>query len=180
MKLVLIDRDGVINEELPGYVTKPEELNIYPQTLEAFALFKKAGFTAVIITNQSVVGRGIISEEQLGHIHRFLKDRIARQGGEVQDILVCTDRPDKASERRKPGAGMLLEALKKYGATPEETPFIGDALTDMEAAHKAHCPRYLVMTGKGHQTAQNMPLSLYPVTVCTDILDAAEKITGGK
>jgi D-glycero-D-manno-heptose 1,7-bisphosphate phosphatase len=101
---------------------------------------------------------------------------VEKHGGKIDDIFFAPDRPDQATERRKPGAGMLLEALKKYNADASKTPFIGDAITDMQAAYTADCPRYLVMTGKGHASAENMPLSLYPVQICSDILDAAKKI----
>lgn len=176
MKLVLVDRDGVINEELPGYVTSPEELRIMPAAFEAFALFKSKGYTCVVITNQSVVGRGIITQSELDKIHAFLCTRINGNGGKIDAVYVCTDRPDNAGERRKPRSGMLLEALAKYGAVPGETPFIGDALTDLEAAHAAGCRRYLVKTGKGSDAMHKIPERLHPVTLCTDILDAARKI----
>lgn len=177
MKLVLIDRDGVINEEIAGYVTSPAELKIYPQALEALALFARKGFTCAVVTNQSVVGRGMITQEQLEAIHAFLRLEVARHGGQIDAIFACTDRPDQATGRRKPAPGMLLEALERYGTQAEATPFIGDALTDLEAATAAGCRRYLVETGKGRETKQKLPAHLQPVTVCTDILEAAEKIT---
>lgn len=176
MKLVLIDRDGVINEELPYYVKSLEELVIYPAALEAFALFKQNGFTCVIITNQSVVGRDIISQATLDRIHDNLREKVKVHGGAIDDILVCTDHPDRATYRRKPKPGMLLEAIEKYKASASSTPFIGDATTDMEAALAAHCPRYLVMTGKGKKTWSALPDTLKPVTPCNDLLDAARKI----
>lgn len=176
MKLILVDRDGVINEELPGYVTKPQELKIMPAAYEAFALLKSKDYTCVVVTNQSVVGRGIISHSELDKIHTFLSISIEQNGGNIDNVYVCTDRPDNAGERRKPRPGMLLEALEKYGAIPGQTPFIGDALTDLEAAYAAGCQRYLVMTGKGRGVAEQIPKYLKPVMLCTDILDAARKI----
>src|SRR6185369_3880677 len=105
-------------------------------------------------------------------------EEIETGGGKVDAVFSCTDRPDKATNRRKPGPGMLLEALKKYNAEAKHTPFIGDALTDMEAAYRAGCLRYLVMTGKGAQEMKKIPQHLEPVVICTDILDAAKKIIG--
>ena len=176
MKLVLIDRDGVINEEVPDYIKSPEQLKIYNEAFEALALLKQAGFTCVVITNQSVVGRGIISLGQLNEIHKYMCEQVASNGGEISEVIFCPDAPDNPSNRRKPNAGMLFEALDKYNATSQETSFIGDAITDMEAAYKAGCARYLVMTGKGKTSSQNLPLSLMPVTFCENILDAANKI----
>jgi len=176
MKLVLIDRDGVINEELPNFVKSADELHILPQALEAFALLKRHHFTCVIITNQSVVGRGIISEGALERIHNHLEEEIKAHGGKVDSIFACTDHPDRSTYRRKPGAGMLIEALEKYGAQAARTPFIGDSVVDMQAALAAGCPRYLVMTGKGHDTLRELPPECKPVTPCMDILDAARRI----
>ena len=176
MKLILIDRDGVINEEIPDYIKSPEQLKIYPEAFEALSLLKQAGFTCVVITNQSVVGRGIISLEQLHEIHQYMCEQVELNGGKIAEVIFCPDAPDNSTNRRKPNAGMLFEALDKYNATSQETSFIGDAITDMEAAYKANCQRYLVMTGKGKISAQNLPLNLMPVTFCENILDAAKKI----
>lgn len=176
MKLVLMDRDGVINEELPGYVTSPDELKVLKPALEGIALLTQKGFACAVVTNQSVVGRGIISPQMLERIHAALQETVRAHGGRLNDIIVCTDRPDEATYRRKPNPGMLLEAMKKHAALPESTPFIGDAITDMQAAHAAGCPRYLVMTGKGKRTLASLPDSLKPVVACDDLLDAARKI----
>ncbi len=178
MKLVLVDRDGVINRELAGYVTRPEELDVLPAACEAFALLGRHGFTCAVVTNQSVVGRGIISAAELDDIHDALRARIERSGGRIDAIYACPDTPDAAGSRRKPQPGMLLEALERYKAVAGETPFIGDALTDMEAAHRAGCRRYLVRTGKGAEAARAIPPHLLPVEVCEDILGAAQKIVG--
>jgi D-glycero-D-manno-heptose 1,7-bisphosphate phosphatase len=176
MKLVLIDRDGVINEELPHYVKTPDELVIPEPALKGLALLRQHGFACVIVTNQSCVGRGIITADTLDRIHDRLRETVADQGGAIIDIFACTDHPKAATHRRKPAPGMLLEAMEKYRALPASTPFIGDAPTDMEAAHAAGCPRYLVMTGKGRDTARALPEKLQPVTLCDDLLSAARKI----
>ena len=176
MKAVLIDRDGVINVEREGFVTTPQELDIMPQALEAFALLKSRGFAAIVITNQSVVGRKIIDTAQLSRIHEYLCDAVKESGGKIHDLFFCPDAPDHATYRRKPQPGMLIEAMEKYGLKPELTPFIGDATTDMQAAHAAGCPRYLVMTGKGRKALAALPPELKPVTPCDDLLDAARRI----
>ncbi len=180
MTLVLIDRDGVINKEIPGYVKNVSELKIYPQALEAFALLRKHGFTCVVVTNQSVVGRSIISESDLAAIHLFMCEEIRMKGGRVDDIFTCTDTPERATYRRKPKPGMLIEAMEKFKTTPEDTYFIGDALTDMEAALAAGCGRYLVMTGKGEASARALSAHLEPVVRAKDLLDAARKIAERK
>jgi len=176
MKLVLLDRDGVINEDRPDLVKSADELNIFPQAFEALALLKKQGFTCVIITNQSVVGRGIISTDALLHIHEYLCQKIVEHGGHIEEIFFCPDHPDHATYRRKPNPGMLIEALEKYGADAASTAFVGDTVTDMQAAHQVGCPRYLTMTGHGRKSLASLPADLHPVLSCTDILDAAHKI----
>jgi D-glycero-D-manno-heptose 1,7-bisphosphate phosphatase len=176
MKLVLIDRDGVINEDRPDAVKSVEELVIFPRALEAFALFARQGFTCAIVTNQSVVGRGIISSVTLDRIHNHLCDSVKSHGGHIDSLFVCTDPPDHATYRRKPKPGMLKEALAQYGVEASDTPFIGDALTDLEAAHAAHCIPYLVLTGKGEATSRRLPQELEHTVICRDILDAAHKI----
>jgi D-glycero-D-manno-heptose 1,7-bisphosphate phosphatase len=176
MKLVLIDRDGVVNEELLYYVKSPDELIILPAALEGLAWLHRHGFTCVVVTNQSVVGRNIIPLQTLENIHLHLSETVASHGGKISDVIACTDHPDRATYRRKPKPGMLLEALEKYGASPESTPFIGDAVTDMEAAAAAGCPRYLVMTGKGRKTSSLLPESVKPVTPCENLADAARHI----
>ncbi len=176
MKLVLVDRDGVLNKERSGFVTSPEELSMLPQALEALALFRQKGFTCVVITNQSVVGRGIIPRVMLDTIHAHLCTAVAVHGGHIEKVIACTDHPDHATHRRKPGAGMIWEALHAFPTDPARTPFIGDSAVDMEAAHTAGCPRYLVMTGKGQETSRTLSAHLQPVTLCKDVLDAAQRI----
>lgn len=176
-RLVLIDRDGVLNvEKESGYVESPEELNIYPQALQALALLKQHGFTCVVVTNQSVVGRGRITQEQLDAIHAYLCKTVEAHGGKITQVLACTDHPNHATNRRKPGPGMLLEALKTYQAQPSLTPMIGDAITDLQAAHAAGCPRYLVMTGKGTKTKTQLTENLSPVYCSETILEAVRHI----
>ncbi len=175
--LVLLDRDGVLVKDREDFIKSPEEMELLPFAGEALALLRGAGFKTALVTNQSVVGRGIITEAQLKHIHQVLRERIARDGGSLDTILYAPDTPDKAGPRRKPKPGMLIEAMQKYHARPEHTPMVGDALRDLEAAAAAGCPRYLVQTGKGAQTlAARLPDHVAPVVICDDILDAARKI----
>lgn len=176
MKLVLLDRDGVINEDRADFVKSPSELIIFPQAFQALALLKAQGFTCVLITNQSVVGRGIITLPKLLTIHEFLCQEIRSHGGYIEDIFFCPDHPDNPTYRRKPSPGMLMEALEKYSADPINTPFVGDSVTDMQAGVKAGCPRYLVMTGHGKKTVAMLSQDIHPVTICADILDATHKI----
>ncbi len=175
--LVLLDRDGVLVKENEKLIASPEDIELLPYVGEAMALLRGAGFKTALVTNQSIVGRGIITDPQLKHIHQALREHIARAGGSLDTILYAPDAPENPGPRRKPKPGMLIEAMQKYHARPEHTPMIGDALRDLEAAAAAGCPRYLVRTGKGAQTlADQLPDHVLPVVVCDDMLDAARKI----
>ena len=170
MKLILLDRDGVLVEEAPNYVKHPGELMPIPGAAAALARLNRAGYRVAVCTNQSVVGRGIIPPVMLDRIHEHLRDLMARDGGSIDAIFACTDAPWAATERRKPGAGMLREALARFGANPAETPMVGDSLGDMQAAHKAGCPRVLLRTGHGAKTqAAGLPPDLAPIAVHADL-----------
>lgn len=175
--LVLLDRDGVINEDLPTGVQAPEQCVMIPRAAAGIGVLTRAGFICVVVTNQSVIGRGLVSNQELDTIHAKINDAVKSAGGNIAEFYVCPDHPDHATFRRKPRPGMLLEALEKYGAVPEKTAMVGDAISDMEAAHAAGCPRFLVRTGKGAMTLASGKLSaLHPVEICEDLWDAAMRI----
>tara|TARA_R100000005_G_scaffold89219_1_gene59619 strand:- start:4569 stop:5114 length:546 start_codon:yes stop_codon:yes gene_type:complete len=179
--LVILDRDGVINEDRADFVKTPEELVFIPNALEAVARLNSRGHRLVVATNQSCVGRGIITDEQLAVIHGKLLDALARVSGRLDDIIVAPDAPWEASDRRKPGPGMLIEAMRKFGQRPGETVFIGDSLRDLQAAHAAGCHRILVQTGKGHKTlSAGIDRKLLPVHVARDLDEAADYILDGR
>ena len=176
-KLVLLDRDGVLNEDLPEGVHSPEQLRMLPGAAEAVALLCQAGFRTALVSNQSVVGRGIISMETLRTIHNKLARALAAAGGRLDAVYYCTDAPKHATHRRKPAPGMIEEALHAFKAQAATTPMVGDALRDMQAAYAAGCPRYLVRTGKGACTEANPERAhVQPMRICEDILDAATHI----
>ncbi len=172
--LVLLDRDGVINEDLPTGVTSPEEFHLLPGALEALATLTRAGFRIAIVTNQSAVGKNLLSMEALEAIHRHLCAEVTTAGGRIDGIYICTDHPDRPTYRRKPNPGMLLEALADFSALSSRTPMIGDAMRDLQAAHAAQCPGILVKTGKGHFTLNNgLPAEVKPMAVVDDLGAAA-------
>jgi len=147
--LVLLDRDGVINVDRADSVKTCDELVLIDGAAEAIAQLNQQGASVAVVTNQSVVGRGIVSAEALEGIHQHLQQLLRAKGAMLDAIYVCTDHPDHATHRRKPEAGMLQEALQHFSADPARTPMVGDALRDLQAAVAAGCPRYLVLTGKG-------------------------------
>ena len=176
-RLVLLDRDGVINVDRPDSVKRVDELALIPGSAAAIARLNIAGIKVAVVTNQSVVGRGVISPRQLDVIHERLAEMLAGEGARLDALIVCTDPPGAPSQRRKPRPGMLIEALQRFAARPGETPMIGDDLRDLEAAHIAGCPRVLVRTGKGVATqAAGVPATLLPVAVHADLAAAVDAL----
>lgn len=176
--LVLLDRDGVINEDITPHGTlNLEAFRYLDGALDAIATLHRAGFAMAIVTNQSAVAKGLLSEATLHAIHEKLLRDVRTHGGDVDAIYVCTDHPDTPSHRRKPNSGMLEEALADFGVLAANTPMVGDAQRDMQAAHSLGCPRILVETGKGKATIEkNLIQDLQPVTICANLPDAVAHI----
>jgi len=169
MKVVLLDRDGVINVPRKYHVKSPAELELIPGAEEAIARLSQAGVRVVICTNQPEVARGFINRRQLDAIHQSLRQRLARKGAHIDLILCCTD-DDCRSGARKPAPGMLLEAMQRLGAKPADTPFVGDQCDGLEAAANAHCPRVLVRSGNGQKTEQEgVPNTVQPIEMHDDL-----------
>lgn len=179
MPLALLDRDGVLNVDRPDSVTSPDELVMIPGAADAVARLNRAGWHTALVSNQSVVGRGVIDDAMLDRIHEKLSAELAAAGARLDAVFVCTDRPDRPTERRKPNPGMLREALDRFAADPETTVMIGDDLRDLEAAARAGCARILVRTGKGAATeAAGWPAALDPVHVADDLTAAVRHLCG--
>lgn len=177
--LILLDRDGVLVEEVPNYVKHPGELALIPGAAAAVARLNRAGHRLAVCSNQSAVGRGIIGLDMLERIHAHLRDELARQGASLDAIFFCPDPPWAATVRRKPQPGMLREALARFRADPAETPMVGDSLGDLQAAKAAGCRRVLVRTGHGAKTqAAGLPPELAPVAVHADLAAFVESLLG--
>ncbi len=171
--LILLDRDGVINEDRPQGVTCLAEFVFISGVLEAIATLTRAGFHLAVVSNQSGVAKGLLSETTLQAIHDYLIHRVAEAGGRIDAVYVCTDHPDHPTHRRKPGSGMIEEALHDFHAAAAHTPVIGDDLRDLEAARNAGCPRLLVKTGKGQFLLnKGVPLHVQPVEVFDNVAAA--------
>lgn len=160
---ILLDRDGVINEDRADSVTHISQFKILPGVLQAISLLKQSGYTILVITNQACVGRKEISIEHLGEIHHELSRDAKRAGGQIDDFFVCPHRAEENCDCRKPKPGLITEAREKWGFVPDKTYFVGDALRDLEAAEAASCIPVLVTTGKGAETAKKRPdVERYP------------------
>lgn len=174
--LVLLDRDGVINVDLPTGVRTVEEFKLIPGSAAAIAQLNAAQIPMAVVTNQALVGRGEISLQQLHDIHDYMNDLLSKQNAHIDHIFYCTDTTVEPNNRRKPAPGMALEAMQHFKAEPNDTIMIGDALRDIQAAHNAGCRVILIKTGKGLQTLQENFLSLNKVQVYGNLHDAVQSI----
>ena len=175
--LVLLDRDGVINEDSPTGVLTFDEFVFLPRAIDAVANLTKAGFKIAVCTNQSAIGKGQTTHALVRQVHDYMCAEIEKAGGKIDEIYYASEAPNEFSLWRKPAPGMLLEGLKKFNADPARTPFVGDMIRDMQAAVTAGCPRILVRTGKGAKLeAAGIPEEIAPVTVTDDLFSAAELI----
>lgn len=177
-KLVLLDRDGVLNQDIEGdYVKSPGELVMLPGVGEAVARINARGWPVAICTNQACIGKGIIDEAMLERIHASLRDHLARAGARIDAIFFAPDPPWAVTERRKPGPGMLREAMARFRTGPERTVFIGDNVIDLQAGLAAGVQRMLVRTGKGKaMLAKGLPPEVLPVTVVENLTEAVDRL----
>jgi D-glycero-D-manno-heptose 1,7-bisphosphate phosphatase len=142
-KCVFLDRDGVINQD-KGYISKISDFKIYPGVGKAISLLNKKNYLVIIITNQSGIGRGLIKIKELKNIHNYLRKKIKKYGGKIDDIFYCPFHPEfgkgkykKKSNDRKPGDGMIKKAIKKWKINTKTSFMIGDKISDKQAAKKA-------------------------------------------
>src|SRR5215212_1723921 len=146
MRALLLDRDGVICENRSGYVRSPEQFRFLPGALDALAHLSHAGFRLIVVTNQSMVGRGIVPRARLDDIHQLMRDEVERAGGAIADVLVCTHAPDAGCRCRKPEPGLILEAMNRHGFGGDVY-FVGDHTDDVTAALRAGVRPIHVETG---------------------------------
>ena len=179
MRLILLDRDGTLNQDRTDSVRSPGDIAMIPGAAAAVARLNRAGLRTAIVTNQSVVGKGIIDQAMLERIHDHLRDQLRREGAHIDGWFVCTDPPGRPSDRRKPEPGMLHEAMRQFGVSAGETVMIGDDLRDLQAAAAAGCRRILVRTGKGASVqARGLPPDVLPVGVHEDLAGAVAALLG--
>jgi D-glycero-D-manno-heptose 1,7-bisphosphate phosphatase len=157
-KLVILDRDGVINAESDAYIKTPEEWVALPGSLEAIARLNQAGYRVVVATNQSGIGRGLFDMAALNAMHAKMNRALAAIGGRVDAIFFCPHTQNDNCDCRKPKAGLLRTIAERFEVAAAETPVVGDAMRDLEAAAALGAPPHLVLTGKGRKTQDEGPL----------------------
>ncbi len=161
MKLIILDRDGVINQDSDQFIKCPAEWQPLPGSLAAIALLNQANYRVVVATNQSGVGRGLFDMPTLNAIHDKMHKACALAGARIDAVFFCPHTADSHCDCRKPKPGMLLEIAACYGVKLAGVPVVGDSLRDLQSAAVLGASPYLVLTGKGIKTeaAGNLPES---------------------
>ena len=152
MKLVILDRDGVINEDSDAFIKGPDEWRAIPGSLEAIARLNHAGFLVVLATNQSGVGRGLFEVSTLNAIHDRMQRALGQIGGRIDAIFFCPHAQEANCNCRKPKAGLLEEIARRFNVGLGGVPSVGDSLRDLQAAAVVGAAPILVLTGKGEAT----------------------------
>ncbi|MDP3874488.1 MAG: D-glycero-beta-D-manno-heptose 1,7-bisphosphate 7-phosphatase [Pseudomonadota bacterium] len=159
MKLIILDRDGVINYDSDQFIKSPQEWRPIEGSLEAIALLNQFGWRVVVATNQSGVGRGLFDMDTLAAIHDKMHRSLAQTGGRIDAIFFCPHAADSKCACRKPKPGMLLEIASRFNVDLADVPVVGDSLRDLQAADAAGAQPVLVRTGKGTKTEADPALS---------------------
>ena len=154
-KLIVLDRDGVVNHDSTQYIKSPDEWRPIPGSLEAIARLNHAGFRVVVATNQSGVGRGLYDMATLNAIHEKMHKALAQVGGRLDAIFFCPHTADSKCDCRKPTPGMLPEIGRRFGVEMTGVPIVGDGLRDLQAAEAIGAQPMLVLTGKGEKTLRD-------------------------
>jgi D-glycero-D-manno-heptose 1,7-bisphosphate phosphatase len=152
MKLIILDRDGVINVDSDQFIKSPDEWKPIPGSLEAIARLNQWGWRVVVASNQSGVGRGLFGMDTLNAINDKMVRSLAQVGGRLDAIFFCPHAADSTCDCRKPKPGLLLQIGERFNVDLAGVPVVGDSLRDLQAAVAAGAKPYLVLTGKGEIT----------------------------
>jgi D-glycero-D-manno-heptose 1,7-bisphosphate phosphatase len=175
MKLIILDRDGVINVDSDEYVKHPDEWHPLPGSLEAIARLHRAGWKVVVASNQSGLARGYFDTAALNAMHQKCRDLLAPLGGTIDAFFVCPHGPDEQCNCRKPLPGMFIEIGRRFDVNLADVPAVGDSLRDLQASAAAGCTPWLVQTGNGLATRRSADLP--PNTrFAKDLADVADHL----
>lgn len=182
VKLIILDRDGVINIDSASFIKTADEWQPIPGSLEAIARLNQAGYKVVVCTNQSGIARGLLNMSALNAIHQKMHMAAQEVGAEIDAIFFCPHSAADNCDCRKPKSGMFQEIAKRYEVSLKGIPNIGDSLRDLQAGFNCGCISYLLLTGKGMKTQLDDGLPpdtlIYPdlAAAVDGLLDAAEAI----
>ncbi|MFT4561358.1 MAG: D-glycero-D-manno-heptose 1,7-bisphosphate phosphatase [Gammaproteobacteria bacterium] len=173
VRLLILDRDGVINEESAQFIKSPAEWKPISGSLEAIANAYQFGFTIVVVSNQSGLSRGLFNIDQLNKIHALMIAEVAKLGGRIEAVFFCPHGPDDGCQCRKPNPGLLLNVGERLNVNLKQATFIGDRASDIEAGKSVGAKMVLVETGRGTDTKA----SLQPdsdLLICKDLAEAVD------
>ena len=149
MRAIFLDRDGVICENRPDHVKNWSEFEFLPGVKKSLAALSWLGLPIIIVTNQAVIGRGMLAVEALEDIHHRMVAEIVAYGGRIDRVIYCPHHPEDECNCRKPKPGMLLQAAAEMGIELNQSYLIGDAASDIQAGQQVGCRTFLVLTGRG-------------------------------
>jgi D-glycero-D-manno-heptose 1,7-bisphosphate phosphatase len=152
MKLIILDRDGVINRDSDAFIKTPDEWKPLPGSLEAIAKLNHLGYRVVVCSNQSGIGRGLLDMAALNAINDKMYKALAQMGGRIDALFYCPHPAEANCECRKPKPGMFLDIARRFNADLTGVPAVGDSLRDLQASAAVGCLPILVLTGKGAKT----------------------------
>jgi D-glycero-D-manno-heptose 1,7-bisphosphate phosphatase len=155
VKLIILDRDGVINYDSEQFIKSPDEWRAIPGSLEAISRLNHAGFRVVVATNQSGLGRGLFDMATLIAINDKMHKSLAQVGGRIDAVFYCPHTADSACECRKPKPGMFIEIGNRFGVELTGVPCVGDSVRDLQAAAAVDAQPILVLSGKGEKTLRD-------------------------
>jgi D-glycero-D-manno-heptose 1,7-bisphosphate phosphatase len=172
-KLIILDRDGVINQDSLHYIKSPDEFILLPGSCEAIARLTEAGYCVAIATNQSGIARGYYDEKQLAAIHQKMKVCVEREGGRIDFLIYCPHLPDVGCLCRKPQPGMLLTIAEHFDCSLKHVPFVGDRLSDIQAAESVGAVPMVVLS----PMTDRVGLAAYPhVSVFPSLLQCVNEL----
>jgi len=175
-RLVILDRDGVINHDAEEFIKSPDEWRPIPGSLEAIGRLSAAGFDVAVATNQSGIGRKLLDRPTLEAIHARMRREARRYGGHIDEIVWCPHLPADGCECRKPAIGLLERLGRHYGLALTGVPMIGDSVRDIDAAIAAGGRPMLVLTGNGRSSAAALAARGVEVAVYPDLAAAASAL----
>ncbi len=184
-RLIILDRDGVINEDSDAFIKSPDEWQPIAGSLEAISKLHKQQYTVVVISNQSGVARGLLSVNALNRIHQKMLDEVHQHGGEISAIFFCQHGPDDDCDCRKPKPGLFHEVGRRLSHDLGDVPAVGDSIRDLEAAEAAGAIPILVRTGKGQRSLKmiaegDAPEFCSKVPVYENLLEYVEELLAGQ
>lgn len=176
-KVVFLDRDGVINHDSDDYIKSWSEFKFIQGSIEAIRILTIKGYKIIVITNQSVINRNMVSHNDLKYIHDMMKKKVENKSGKIIDIFFCPHIPDDNCNCRKPKAGLIDKAVSKYNINLNKAVMVGDNAKDIECAKNAGCKGILVRTGNEKKALKTLKeKNIHPDHIAKDLYEAVQWI----